>query len=154
VRNPAHPEGNVTGFANGFGSLGGKWLELLKEVAPNVKRLLFLYVASSPYLRSVEAAAQSLGMQVVAISVGDANDVKAAIEGFAAEPNGGLIPSPGVYSLPRLELGRWAAQYHLPIVGAGGTGLDLYRLALGLIGYGVDVVPAVGQPQDREVAGA
>jgi putative tryptophan/tyrosine transport system substrate-binding protein len=105
---------------------------LLKEVAPNLTRVLFLYMASSSYLRSVEAAAQSLGVQVVAISVSDANDVKAAIEAFAAEPNGGLIPSPGVYIPVPLELGRWAAQYHLPMVGS-------YSPGLGLIRYGVDV---------------
>jgi len=134
VRNPAHPEGNVTGFANAFGSLGGKWLELLKEVAPNVTRVLCLYSAGSSYLRSVEAAAQSLGVQVVAIAVSDANGVKQAIEAFAAEPNGGLISTPGVIILVPLELARWAAQYHLPAISAGA-----FAGAGGLIAYGGDI---------------
>jgi putative ABC transport system substrate-binding protein len=134
VRNPAHPEGNATGFANAFGSLGGKWLELLKEVAPNVSRVLCLYTVGSSYLRSVEAAARSLGVQVVAIAVSDANGVKAAIEAFAAEPNGGLIPTPGVPILVPLELGRWATQYHLPSSSGAAFAADG-----GLIGYGGDV---------------
>jgi putative ABC transport system substrate-binding protein len=133
VRNTAQPEGNATGFANAFGSLGGKWLELLKEVAPNVKRVLSLYVAGSSYQRSVEAAAQSLGVQVVAIAVSDADAMKAAIEAFAGEPNGGLVPTPGVYILVP-ELARLAAQYHLP-----SSSTAAFGAAGGLIGYGGDV---------------
>jgi putative tryptophan/tyrosine transport system substrate-binding protein len=134
VRNPAHPEGNATGLANAFGSLGGKWLELLKVVAPNVTRVLCLYAAGSSYLRSVGAAAQSLGVQVVAIAVSDANGMKAAIEAFAAEPNGGLIPTPGAIVLAPRELTRWAAQYRLPLSSSAG-----FATAGGLIGYGADV---------------
>jgi putative tryptophan/tyrosine transport system substrate-binding protein len=115
VSNPAHPEGNATGLANAFGSLGSKWLELLKGIAPNVTRVLCLYAAGSGYLRSVETAAQSLGVQVVAIAVSDANGVKAAIEAFATEPNGGVIATPGAIVLAPRELARWAAQYRLPL---------------------------------------
>jgi putative tryptophan/tyrosine transport system substrate-binding protein len=118
----AHPEGNATGFANAFGSLGSKWLELLKEVAPNIRRVLYMaqrIVNRGPggYVHWVETAAQSLGVQVVAIPVSDAAAVKAAIETFAAEPNGGLIPSPALNAivLPD-ELSRLALQYRLPLV--------------------------------------
>jgi putative ABC transport system substrate-binding protein len=101
VRNLSHPEGNATGFPNLFGSLGGKWLELLKEVAPNITRVGSIYQAgfSGSYVQWVETAGQSLGVRVVAIPVSDAASVKAAIQAFAAEPNGGLIPSPAVTAI-------------------------------------------------------
>jgi putative tryptophan/tyrosine transport system substrate-binding protein len=74
-----------------------------------------------------------LGVQVVPIAVSDANGVKAAIEAFGAEPNGGLIPTPGASIIAPLELTRWATQYHLPSSSAGG-----FAAAGGLIGYGAD----------------
>ena len=118
VTNSARPEGNVTGFTNAFGSLGGKWLELLKEVAPDITRVLYMYAGSDggSYLQSVETAARSLGVQVVAISVSDADGRKAAIEAFGAERNGGLLPGPGTLAIAPDELIRLAAQYHLPAI--------------------------------------
>jgi putative tryptophan/tyrosine transport system substrate-binding protein len=143
VRNPAHPEGNATGFANAFGSLGGKWLELLKEAAPNVTRVLHLYPAAafnpgSSFLRSVEAAAQSMQVQIVAIPVSDANGAQAPLEAFAAEPNGGLLPSPGIFAIAPDELMRLAAQYRLPTV----SGVA-FAAAGGLIGYGSDLTETI-----------
>jgi putative tryptophan/tyrosine transport system substrate-binding protein len=122
VGNLSHPEGNATGFPNVFGSLGGKWMQLLKEVAPNVMRVGSIYQADSirlggSYVQWMETAAQSLGVRIVGIPVSDAASVKAAIEAFAAKPNGGLIPSPAVAAIvPPDELGRLALQYYLPIV--------------------------------------
>jgi putative tryptophan/tyrosine transport system substrate-binding protein len=119
VLNLAHPEGNATGFPNVFGSLGGKWLELLKEVAPNMTRVGSIYPAGSvgSYLQSMEMAGQSIGVRVVGMRVSDAASVKAAIEAFAPEPNGGLIPSPAVFAIVSPdEFGRLAIQYHLPTV--------------------------------------
>jgi ABC-type uncharacterized transport system substrate-binding protein len=73
VTNEAHPEGNFTGFANAFGSLGGKWLELLKEVAPNITRVAHPYAPTgTAFLPSIRDAALSLGVQVVAMPVSDA----------------------------------------------------------------------------------
>jgi putative ABC transport system substrate-binding protein len=60
--------------------------------------------------------------------------VKAAIEAFAAEPNGGLIPTPGVINLAPLELARWAVQYHLP-----SSSIGVFADFGGLIGYGGDI---------------
>jgi putative ABC transport system substrate-binding protein len=138
VRNQAHPEGNATGFANAFGSLGGKWLELLKEVAPNVTRVLHLYPAAvinpgGSFLRSVEAAAQSARVQVVVVAASDADGMQAAVEAFAAEPNGGLLPSPGLFAVAPDELIRLAAQYRLPTI----SGLGFVDIG-GLLGYGTD----------------
>jgi putative tryptophan/tyrosine transport system substrate-binding protein len=119
VRNFSHPEGNATGFPNVFGSLGGKWLELLKEVAPNITRVGSMHPTgeSGSYVQWMETAGQSLGVRVVGIPVSDAANVKAAIEAFGAEPNGGLIPSPAVFAIVSPdEFGRLAIQYHLPTV--------------------------------------
>ena len=91
VKNIAHPEGNATGFAGAFSSLGGKWLELLKEAAPNVTRVAYLVSPNNPYGPSVEAAARALSVQLFTIDVRDVAGMRAAIESFAAEPNGGLI---------------------------------------------------------------
>ena len=139
VRNPAHPEGNATGFANAFGSLGGKWLQLLKEAAPNVTRVLHLYPAAAinpggSFLRSVEVAAQSMQVQVIAIPVSDANSVQAAIEAFAAEPNGSLLPNPGLFAVRPDELVGLAAEYRLPTI----SGVRFAALG-GLLGYGSDI---------------
>jgi len=119
VLNPAHPEGNATGFPNVFGSLGGKWIQLLNEVAPNLTRVGSIYPAGSigSYLQSMEMAGQSIGVRVTGIGVSDAASVKAAIEAFAAEPNGGLIPSPAIFAIVQPdELSRLALQYRLPTV--------------------------------------
>jgi putative ABC transport system substrate-binding protein len=118
VKNIARPEGNVTGFANAFGSLGGKWLQLLKEAAPNVTRVAFLAGprGMTIYLPSVEAAGRALGLQLFAIPVRDAASMKAAIETFAAEPNGGVLPGPGVILLLRRELIQLAERHRLPMI--------------------------------------
>jgi putative tryptophan/tyrosine transport system substrate-binding protein len=125
VINSARPEGNATGFTNAFGSLGGKWLELLKEVAPNITLVGYLYGGSprSAYLRSIETAARSLGVEVIAIVINDGASVKAAIEAFATEPHGGLIPNPAVNAIvPPDELNRVVLQYRLPAVSAAPVG--------------------------------
>jgi putative ABC transport system substrate-binding protein len=71
--NIARPEANVTGFRSTFVSLGGKWLELLKEAAPNVTRVAYLVTLGgrTTYLASVEPAARALGVQLVTIPVSD-----------------------------------------------------------------------------------
>ncbi len=132
VRNPAHAEGNATGFANAFDSLGGKWLELLKEVAPNITRILYMAAGGANYLHSVETAAESLGLQVVTIPVSDVDGMITAIGAFAAEPNGGLLSTPSVFAIAGRELTRLAAQYRLPSV----YGLPLPE---GLMSYSPDL---------------
>jgi hypothetical protein len=87
-----------------------QWLELLKEAAPNITRVLYMSPTGrnlgAGYTHSVETAGHSLGVQVVAIPVSDATGMKAAIEAFAAEPNGGLLPSPGMFAVAPDELIR------------------------------------------------
>jgi putative tryptophan/tyrosine transport system substrate-binding protein len=149
VKNVARPEGNLTGFAALFGSLGGKWLELLKEAAPNITRVAYLTRAENQggdsYGRYVVAAAQKLGVKIETIPVSNAADIKAAIERFATEPNGALLPNPGMVGIAPLELLRLAEQHRLPaiygapVVEADGAlmsyGSDLPELARGVASY-------------------
>jgi putative ABC transport system substrate-binding protein len=141
VKNAARPEGNITGFG-GFGSLGGKWLELLKEAAPHITRVIYLTRAGNPigdsYERYVVAAAQNLGVRIETIQVGNAADIKAAIEKFAAEPNGGLLPNPGMLGIAPLEVVRLAQQYRLPAI----YGLPMAAEG-GLMSYGGDDIEPV-----------
>jgi putative ABC transport system substrate-binding protein len=121
VKNIARPEGNATGFAAASSSLGGKWLELLKEAVPNVARVTFLVprALSPTTLSSFEAAARALRVQLVTIPASDAADIadmRAAIESFAAEPNGGLILGRGLPLELQREFIRLAEQYRLPSI--------------------------------------
>jgi putative ABC transport system substrate-binding protein len=119
VKNIARPEGNATGIAGAFNSLGGKWLELLKEAAPNVTRVAF-FVPRQEYLAqtvpSAEAAASALRVQLFTIPVNDVADIRAAIERFAAESNGGLILGRGVGLELQREFIRLAEQYRMPSI--------------------------------------
>jgi putative ABC transport system substrate-binding protein len=89
VKNVARPEGNITGFMNAFSALGSKWLELLKEAAPNITRVANVFPlvnSNNSYRLPIAASAQSLGLQLVTIPVSDVAGMRAAIEAFAAGP--------------------------------------------------------------------
>jgi putative tryptophan/tyrosine transport system substrate-binding protein len=98
VASLAHPGGNITGFHNFEPELGGKWLQLLKEIAPGVHRVAVVHVpeitANVAFLHVIEAAAASLGVTVTAAGVRDAADIQGLVAEFAREPNGGLIVTP------------------------------------------------------------
>jgi putative ABC transport system substrate-binding protein len=108
VASMARPGGNITGFTNVEASLGGKWVELLKEVAPAVKRATILFnpnVASgggSFYLRTIEAAASLTSVEINAIHVFTVAEIETALAAVAREPNSGLIVMPAP-SLCRIE---------------------------------------------------
>jgi putative tryptophan/tyrosine transport system substrate-binding protein len=99
VASLAHPGGNATGFMNPEPSISGKWLELLKEIAPATTRVLVLLnannVANLTRLRAIEASAPSLNVRVSSSAVGDAREIEAAIRAMGDEPNAGLIVAPG-----------------------------------------------------------
>jgi putative tryptophan/tyrosine transport system substrate-binding protein len=122
VASLAQPGGNITGFTGFEFSLGGKWLGFLKELAPGVSRAAFLFHPEiGPYylswLKSVEAAATPLGVQITAVPIRAAADVEAAIRTIAALPNGGLIVEPDSYtSANRRLIIELAARYQLPAV--------------------------------------
>jgi putative ABC transport system substrate-binding protein len=108
VNNLARPGGNATGFMLFEYSLSGKWLELLKQVSPDLKRVA---VIRDPVLGSgigqfavIQAVAPSLGLEITAINVRDTNEMTQAIAAFAGLPNGGLVVTAGPLSAVNREL--------------------------------------------------
>jgi len=151
VDNMAHPGGNMTGFTNFEAEIGGKWVELLKEIAPSVARTLFLHhsetAANVAILRAAEGAAAKLEMVVIPAGVnGPAPEIERAITSFAEGGGGGLITAPHVVIAPSLDLiARLATRYRLPCVYP-------FRFWIsrngGLMSYGID-----GQEIFRSAAG-
>jgi putative ABC transport system substrate-binding protein len=120
VASTAHPEGNATGFTNFLASFGGKWLELLKEAAPRVTRVALVFnpeISTGGYFAPIEAAATTIGVQVVQIPYRNPAELESAIAAFAAEPNGGLLVLPPAPAGANQELIlRMALQHRLPAI--------------------------------------
>jgi ABC-type uncharacterized transport system substrate-binding protein len=118
----ARPGGNVTGFIDMEASLASKWLGLLKEIAPRVTRVAFLFnPATAPfaeyYLNLFKAAAPSFAVEAIAAPVHDTSSLEAVIAAQAREPSGGLIVMPEAFmNVHRAEVTSLAARYRLPTV--------------------------------------
>jgi putative tryptophan/tyrosine transport system substrate-binding protein len=116
----ARPGGNTTGFAYLVPSIGGKWLELLNEVAPRLARVALPInpgTSTGSYFPAAEAAASQLGVTTTRIVARDATELARAIEAFAAEPNGGIIVSPSArVGDDHGLINRLAARYRLPAI--------------------------------------
>jgi putative ABC transport system substrate-binding protein len=144
VASLARPGGNVTGFHNFEPSVGGKWLEVLKEVAPAVRRAAVLYVpevtANIALLHAAEAASPALGMTVIPTAVRNAADIEQTLTAFAREPDGGLVvtPSPLTGTRRDLIIGM-AARLRLPAIYSFG----FYSASGGLLSYGIDQLESV-----------
>jgi putative tryptophan/tyrosine transport system substrate-binding protein len=140
VTNLAHPDGNITGFTNFEFSIGGRWLQIMKDCAPKVSRIAVVFDPANPswaaYLRTIETAAPSFKVQLTPIGVRDATEIEANITAFAAEPDGGLIVLPApVTQRYRGPLITIAGQLRLPAIYP-------YRHFVaegGLISYGIDL---------------
>ena len=136
------PGGNVTGFVNLEGSLGGKWLELLKEVAPSVRHVAFLFnPITAPFadyfLGPFKIAAQSFGIEAISGSVHDTSELEAAIAATANKSNAGLIAMPETFlNVHRSEVLSLAAKYRLPAV----YGYRFFAQLGGLLSFGPDPV--------------
>src|SRR5215510_4759306 len=108
VESLARPGGNATGFMSFETAISAKWLELLKEIAPGVKRaavLRTLATAAGPgQFGAIQAVAPSLGVELRPIDTQDAEEIERAIVAFASEPNGGLIAATGGGVLKHREL--------------------------------------------------
>src|SRR5262249_1658159 len=115
----AKPGGNVTGFSTIEGSLGGKWVELLREIAPRVARTALLFnPATAPffeyYLKSFNAAAASFGMEAITAPVRDTSGLESVIAASAREPNGGLIVLNEDFTIAhRMEIVSLVTRYRL-----------------------------------------
>jgi ABC-type uncharacterized transport system substrate-binding protein len=140
VTNLARPEGNITGFTNFEFSMGGKWLQLLKECAPGVSAVAVVFDPNlpswAPFLRSIESAAPPLGIRLTPAAVRDAADIERRLAAFAREPNGAVIilASP-VTMQNRQSIIAATARYRLPSV----YPFRVFTVNGGLISYGVDV---------------
>jgi ABC-type uncharacterized transport system substrate-binding protein len=133
----ARPGGNLTGFAIFEPAIGGKWLQILKEIAPQVTRAAVILHPETPvnvgFLRAAEAAAPSLGVKLIALGVHTATEIERAVTGFAAGSNGGLIVAPhAVTQQHRGVIIQLAAQHHLPAI----YGPRHFAKSGGLISYG------------------
>jgi putative ABC transport system substrate-binding protein len=142
VSNDARPNGNLTGFANWDSpAISGKWLELLKEVAPQVERVGFVMhpetAALMKYFKFAEALAPALKVELLALGVHDAAEIERGLIAFAAERNGGVIVGPHAVTLTNRDLiVALAARLRLPAL----YPLAFYARAGGLISYGFDPV--------------
>jgi putative ABC transport system substrate-binding protein len=135
------PGGNITGFANQEASLGGKWLELLSEIAPGLKRAGIMYnpdtAPVSSYLPSLETAARSLKVEPIIAPVHSDAEIEAAIAALGGEPGSGLIVMPDGFALThRSPLILAAARNNVPAVYAQ----PAFARDGGLLSYGSDQV--------------
>ena len=135
------PGANVTGFTNIEPTMAGKWLELLKEIAPRVNRVAFLFnPATAPYaeyyLNPFKDAARSFVAEVIAAPVRDTSELESVVAAQARAPNGGLVVMTDTFtSVHRVEITSLAARYRLPAV----YPYRFFAELGGLLSYGVDL---------------
>jgi putative ABC transport system substrate-binding protein len=145
----ARPGRNATGFTVFEYGIGGKWVELIKEVAPSVTRVGMLRDLTNPAGTGLFGAAQtvapSLGVEVSPIGLRGAAEIERGIEAFARQPNGGLIVTPSSLSIVNRELiVGLAGRHRLPAL----YPFRYFVTGGGLVSYGPDVVE-----QYRQAAG-
>jgi ABC-type uncharacterized transport system substrate-binding protein len=146
----ARPGGNVTGFALFESSMGGKWVELLKQIAPRTVHVALLFnpatvVPLKIYMPSIQAAASSLAIQVSNVPVHAQDEIEGVIAAQARNPGGGLIVTPDSFTTSNRELiSALAARYGVPTI----HNATSYAESGGLIAFGTDFVE-----QFRQVAG-
>jgi len=141
ISNEARPNGNLTGFANWESSISGKWLELFKEVAPQVERVGFLMHPETPanieFFEFAKALTPVFKVKPAALGVRNADEIERALTVFAAEGNGGFIVIPHAVTFANRDLiVALATRLRLP----GLYPLAFYAKAGGLISYGFDSV--------------
>jgi putative ABC transport system substrate-binding protein len=135
------PGGNVTGFANLEASLGGKWLELLSEIAPGLKRAAIMFnpdsSPASSFMPSLETAARSLKVEPITAPVRSDAEIETAIVVLGREPGGGLVVMPEAFlGVHRASIISAAARNNVPVVYPNSTQVR----DGGLLSYGVDQV--------------
>ena len=137
----ARPGGNATGFMLYEYTIGGKWLELLKEIAPNLTRVAVLRDPANPSQTAqwgaIQTAAPSLRVEVIPINMRDAIEIERAVANFARSPNGGLIPTSSAVALHHRDLIiALAARHKLPAIYWD----RFFVTGGGLISYGPDII--------------
>jgi putative ABC transport system substrate-binding protein len=136
-----HPGGNVTGFITMEPTMAGKWLELLKEIAPRVNRVAFLFNPATAsyfqyYLNPFKAVATSFAVEAIAAPIRDVSELESVIAAQARAPNAGLIAMPDSFlNAHPAEVTSLAARYRLPAVYA----FRFFTERGGLVSYGNDI---------------
>jgi putative ABC transport system substrate-binding protein len=142
VQSLARPGGNITGFSQLEPTVGAKWLQILKEVAPRVTHVAVMYrLESSPisplFFESIEAVAAKLAVEAVSAAVHEPGEIESVMTMLGNRPGGGLILPPDTFTaehLPRIM--ELAVRYRLPTVHPH----SLQVAAGGLVSYGIDVL--------------
>ena len=133
--------GNITGFALYEPTLPGKWLELLSEIAPGLKRTAIMYnpdtAPVSAFMPSLETAAQSLKVVLTTAPIHSDAEIETAIVSLGREPGGGLVVMPDIFTVAhRAPIILAAARHNVPAV----YDLSAYARDGGLLSYGPDLV--------------
>ena len=159
VESLPRPGGNTTGFTNFVSTMAAKWLEVLKEIAPEVRRAVLLFnPQTAPYVaeyyqRPFEAAAPSFGVRATAAVVHQTPEIEAAMAALAHEPGSGLVVPPDNFSYVHREMiFALAARYRLPAV----YPFRFMAREGGLVSYGVDLgetFPRAAEYIDRILKG-
>ena len=135
-----HPGGNISGFTNVESTVGGKWVELLKEIAPHTTHVALLFnPATAPpvqfYMPSIQAAATSFAIRVSTAPIHATDGIEGVIATLARDPGGGLIIMPDTFNLTNRGLIiALAARYGVPVV----SNNPIFAESGSLISYGVD----------------
>ena len=137
----AKPGGRITGFSLFEYEMGGKWLELLKQIAPSIRRVALMQSTRSPnwpgWLRETRARAPLLGLELTQAGVLNTTEIEPTISSFAREPYGALLVLPDPFVTGHRDLiVRLAADYQLPAI----YPFNYWAKAGGLVSYGVDRV--------------
>jgi putative ABC transport system substrate-binding protein len=136
----ARPGGNLTGFTNYAPPMGGKWLELLKEVVPRLVRAAALFnpkTHTGQYWDVLEPAAQAVNVQFAKAEVADAAGIERTVEAISGEPSGGLLVMPDSFTMSHQQtIVASAARHRVPAIYA----FRVFPASGGLMSYGMDMV--------------
>jgi ABC-type uncharacterized transport system substrate-binding protein len=156
----ARPGGNITGFTLFEASMAGKWLAVLKEIAPNIARVAIMVnpdtavVRGTLYARTFETAAKELAIEPITATTHDGGEIADAMAALARKPDSGLIVAPDTFSNAHRELiVALAARHRVPAI----YGQRQFPASGGLLSYGPDLVDTVGRAAsyvDRILRGA
>jgi putative tryptophan/tyrosine transport system substrate-binding protein len=146
VESLAHPGGNVTGFMNAEATMAGKWLGLIKEIAPKIERVALIYnPRTSPYhsyLREFDSTAKQFKLQAVSTPVLDAAELEHALQALGQQPNSAFFVVPDVFvQVHRALIIKLAEEYRLPAI----YPYRFFPTSGGLLSYGFDTVIAFHQ---------